>query len=68
MVSRCLIRALFVLGFTSLFSAQASVVNEKSISDPKSEWLSYGRDYNEQRFSPLDLVNRENVDGRDLAW
>jgi quinohemoprotein ethanol dehydrogenase len=68
MVSRCLIRALFVLGFTSLFSAQASVVNEKSISDPKSEWLSYGRDYNEQRFSPLDLVNRDNVDELDLAW
>ncbi|KAF0172766.1 MAG: alcohol dehydrogenase (cytochrome c) [Caulobacteraceae bacterium] len=32
------------------------------------EWLSYGRTYDEQRFSPLDKVNRENVGTLGLAW
>lgn len=31
-------------------------------------WLSYGRTYNEQRFSPLDQVNADNVDALGLAW
>ena len=32
------------------------------------EWLSYGKDYNEQRFSPLDKVNAGNVGQLGLAW
>lgn len=32
------------------------------------EWLSHGRTYSEQRYSPLDKVNRENVSQLDLAW
>ncbi|MBL8552908.1 MAG: PQQ-dependent dehydrogenase, methanol/ethanol family [Phenylobacterium sp.] len=32
------------------------------------EWLSYGKDYNEQRFSPLDKVNAGNVKDLGLAW
>ena len=37
-------------------------------SAPDSDWLSYGRDYGEQRFSPLELVNAENVGDLGLAW
>jgi quinohemoprotein ethanol dehydrogenase len=33
-----------------------------------AEWLSYGKDYNEQRFSPLDQVNAGNVQKLGLAW
>lgn len=33
-----------------------------------AEWLSYGKDYNEQRFSPLDKVNTSNVGQLGLAW
>jgi PQQ-dependent dehydrogenase (methanol/ethanol family) len=36
--------------------------------NPGGEWLSYGRTYREQRFSPLDSVNRDNVDELDLVW
>ena len=43
-------------------------VNESSIMNPGGEWLSYGRTYREQRFSPLDSVNRDNVDELDLVW
>ena len=35
---------------------------------PEGEWLSYGRDYNEQRFSPLTQVNDATVKDLGLAW
>lgn len=53
---------------TSLTQAEVSVVDEPTITDPGSEWLNYGRGYKEQRFSPLDSINRDNIDGLDLAW
>src|SRR5262245_37330477 len=31
-------------------------------------WSSYGRDYGEQRFSPLKEVNDENIGSLGLAW
>ena len=34
----------------------------------EGEWLSYGRDYNEQRFSPLTEVNDATVKKLGLAW
>jgi len=33
-----------------------------------SEWLTYGRTYDEQRFSPLTQVNRETVGKLGVAW
>ncbi|OYW47262.1 MAG: PQQ-dependent dehydrogenase, methanol/ethanol family [Sphingomonadales bacterium 32-68-7] len=36
-------------------------------ADP-ANWLTYGRDYAEQRFSPLDQIDAGNVDGLGLAW
>lgn len=33
-----------------------------------AEWPSFGRDYSNQRFSPLGQINRENVDKLGLAW
>lgn len=32
------------------------------------QWLMYGRDYGEQRFSPLNQVNTDTVSGLGLAW
>ncbi|MFC4296208.1 PQQ-dependent dehydrogenase, methanol/ethanol family [Novosphingobium tardum] len=34
----------------------------------QGEWLSYGRTYDEQRFSPLTAVNDTNVGQLGLAW
>ena len=31
-------------------------------------WLSHGRTYSEQRFSPLDLINENNIEQLGLAW
>lgn len=33
-----------------------------------SEWLSYGRTHDEQRFSPLDQINTGNIGELGLAW
>ncbi|HTC54105.1 MAG TPA: PQQ-dependent dehydrogenase, methanol/ethanol family [Steroidobacteraceae bacterium] len=34
----------------------------------EGQWLSYGRDFSEQRFSPLTQVNATNVSQLGLAW
>ena len=36
-------------------------------ADP-AEWLSYGRDYGETHYSPLDQINATNVERLGLAW
>jgi PQQ-dependent dehydrogenase (methanol/ethanol family) len=32
------------------------------------DWLSYGRGYHEQRFSPLDKINKTNIGKLGTAW
>ena len=39
-----------------------------SANDETSNWLSHGRTYDEQRFSPLVEINKENVGELGLAW
>jgi len=34
----------------------------------KDEWTTYGHDPSGQRFSPLDLINKTNVDKLHVAW
>jgi quinohemoprotein ethanol dehydrogenase len=36
-------------------------------SEPGS-WMSHGRTYSEQRYSPLDSINKENVGTLGLTW
>jgi len=43
----------------------ARIINADS--EP-GNWLSYGRDYKEQRFSPLTQINRDTVSRLGLAW
>mgnify|MGYP003705991139 CR=1 FL=1 len=68
MSSRLIYGVLLLLGMSGAVIAEPTVVNEQSITDPGTEWLNYGRGYKEQRFSPLDQVNRDNIDELDLAW
>jgi quinohemoprotein ethanol dehydrogenase len=44
---------------------QARILAEESTGD---NWLSYGRTYNEQRFSPLTQIDKSNVGRLGLAW
>lgn len=47
-----------------------TVVDDKSLGDleQKDNWLAYGRNYSEQRYSPLDQINTENVKNLGLSW
>ncbi|MCZ6616536.1 MAG: PQQ-dependent dehydrogenase, methanol/ethanol family [Gammaproteobacteria bacterium] len=47
------------------------LIDDARINNAASEpgnWLAYGRTYEEQRFSPLTQINRENVADLGLAW
>jgi PQQ-dependent dehydrogenase (methanol/ethanol family) len=39
-----------------------------SASKDRDNWLTHGRTYDEQRFSPLDQINAGNVGTLGLAW
>jgi PQQ-dependent dehydrogenase (methanol/ethanol family) len=39
----------------------------KADAEP-ANWMSHGRTYDEQRFSPLDQISQENVADLGLAW
>lgn len=43
-------------------------VTEQTILQPGGEWPSIGRTYDEQRHSPLNAINTENVGNMGLAW
>lgn len=39
-----------------------------SADETPEDWLSYGRNYNEDRFSSLSDINKENIDSLGLVW
>jgi quinohemoprotein ethanol dehydrogenase len=47
-----------------------TVVDGDALADekPVSNWLSYGRTYSEQHYSPLDSINSDTVSQLGLAW
>lgn len=48
--------------------ATEGVTDAMLASPPEGEWLSYGRDPSEQRFSPLKTISEGNVSQLGLAW
>ena len=50
--------------------APASVDSQRMISADRdaANWLSYGRTYSEQRFSPLSKINADTAKQLGLAW
>jgi alcohol dehydrogenase (cytochrome c)/quinohemoprotein ethanol dehydrogenase len=44
------------------------VTDAMLLNPPAGEWLNYGRDYGEQRHSPLDKISDKNVAELGLAW
>ena len=49
----------------------AALVDGQRIAAADAEpgnWLSHGRTYDEQRYSPLTLINADNVGQLGLAW
>ncbi|MGQ0697565.1 MAG: PQQ-dependent dehydrogenase, methanol/ethanol family [Panacagrimonas sp.] len=48
----------------------ATVVDAKALSDPNqgANWLAYGRNFSEQRYSPLTQINADSVGKLGLEW
>jgi quinohemoprotein ethanol dehydrogenase len=63
--------ALTAVAFGSAQQKPSAPVDDAALRSPGSrnqDWLSYGRDYYEQRFSPLREINDQNVAQLSLAW
>ena len=45
-------------------------ITDADIADTanNADWLAYGRNHNEQRFSPLNSITRENVSRLGVDW
>src|SRR5690606_10616015 len=65
--------AVCVLSLASLptLAAEAGAVDEARMRAAENDgrnWMSWGRTYNEQRFSPLTQINEDTVSELGLAW
>ena len=61
-----------ILNLTSILLvstlASCSSMPNQTLSNMESEWPSFGRDYSNQRMSPLTQINTQNVKNLGLAW
>src|SRR5579864_6152674 len=57
-------------GSAASHAASATLVDGGAIADEKqgANWLSYGRTYSENRYSPLAAINDRNINKLGLAW
>ena len=56
---------------TSIAAAGAAPVDDarlRAAASDRADWTTYGRDYTNQRFSPLDQINRQTVGALAPAW
>jgi len=59
------------LGAGTAVAQQAGLVDDHALVNTgkkADEWLMNGRDYNEQRYSPLNQIDASNVSKLGLAW
>ena len=59
------------LALVSAFTAQAaSEIDNAALANEADgrNWAAWGRTFSEQRFSPLDQINKQNVSRLGLAW
>ena len=62
--------AVFVLTTGLVAALQTRRVDQNALknADKGNEWLTYGRTFSEQRYSPLTLINATNVARLAPAW
>jgi quinohemoprotein ethanol dehydrogenase len=53
---------------SAIAKSTKAIDTQRIASAPEGDWLSYGLDYHEQRFSRLNEVTQENVEKLGLAW
>ncbi len=64
-ISKNLAKTILVLGILAVTACAGST--HKHLTESK-EWPSFGRDYSNQRMSPLAQINVQNVKNLELAW
>ena len=67
----CLVLAIATLGTCAASAKRANRVDDKALrsaTQNADEWLTNGRDYTEQRYSPLKEIDASNVSKLGLAW
>ena len=68
---RCALASFALLAAPSLAQERARTVDDAALlgaARAPDTWLSYGRDYAETRFSPLEQIDDSNVARLGLAW
>ena len=58
-------------GADNIVAPTLGMIDDERIKNAESEpgnWLAYGRTYEEQRFSPLEQINKDSVANLGLAW
>jgi alcohol dehydrogenase (cytochrome c) len=55
-------------GRSALLNRLTAVTGDMLSNPPASDWLQWGRTYDGQNFSPLDLITRANVQNLKTAW
>ena len=67
--SGIIVSAAMVLLLGGCGKTEPAAVDAERIGNPApGDWLSYGRTYDEQRYSPLDRITDQNVAELGLAW
>jgi glucose dehydrogenase len=62
--------SIFGIGQAQTADAPASVDSQRMMNTDRdaANWLSYGRTYSEQRYSPLTKITADNAKQLGLAW
>src|SRR5688500_11592996 len=56
------------LGCTAAAAAPVDAQRILKAADNRADWLTHGRTYDEQRFSPLARIDQRTVKDLQLAW
>jgi quinohemoprotein ethanol dehydrogenase len=63
--------AVWIASFAGCSHKQESVVDDAALraaDGDTADWMTYGRTYSEQRFSPLKTIDEQSVSKLGLAW
>ena len=60
--------ALILLCVSSSGAAYKTDAQVANVKNTDQQWLSIGKDYREQRFSPLKQINDQNLSQLKLEW
>ena len=67
-IFRKLLPCVALLAATAALAAPVDDGRLRAAQDDRANWLSYGRDYANQRFTPLQQITRENVGNLAPRW